>query len=52
MVETIPTNIKVLTEINVYRDGKLIQTVKPYETASLWDKIKYHCGLLNMTRSV
>jgi hypothetical protein len=50
-METVPSNVKVLTEIQVYRNGKLLHDIKPYETAGLLDKVLFHLKLKNLTRS-
>jgi hypothetical protein len=50
--QVVQSNVKVLTEIKVYRDGVCIHHIKPYEEASHFEKLLYHLGLLNMTRSV
>lgn len=39
-------------EIFVYRDGKLIHHVKPYSTASLFEKFLFKIGLINLSRGV
>jgi len=49
---SVPQKTMVLLTIEHYRDGKLINLVKPYATASLTDKILFHLGLKNLTRGL
>jgi len=43
--------VTVTCEIFHYRDGILIDHVKPYTEASLFEKLLFHIGLKNLTRS-
>lgn len=45
-----PSNVSCTLEIIHTRNGKVINHVMPYETASLSEKILYWCGLKNLTR--
>lgn len=46
------TKIKRTLTVVHMRDGKVLQIVKPYSDATLFEKVLYWCGLKNLTREV
>jgi len=44
-----PKIIRKLTVVHM-RDGKVLQVVKPYSDATLFEKVLYWLGLKNFTR--
>jgi len=43
--------VEVTLDIYHYRDGKLLEHVSPYSKASLLERVLFHVGLKNLTRS-
>lgn len=45
------SKVTVTCDIYHYRNGKLLEHVRPYSEASTFEKVLYHLGLKNFTRS-
>jgi hypothetical protein len=50
-MEEVNAKTKVILDIYHYRNGNLINHVKPYENATLFEKLLHFVGLKNLTRS-